>query len=125
MEFLLKILLYINISLLILHEMDAIKCKEWNMFIILKDLKENIAYLIFSIMHLPIYFALIYIITTGSSDVKFRIGIYISVFLIFHWLIHFAFKNKPQNNFRNLYSSILINSMGFCSLVYIILQFMY
>ncbi len=46
---------------------------------------------------------------------------FMDFFLIFHWVIHFAFKNKPQNNFRNLYLSILINTMGFCSLVYIIL----
>lgn len=123
MEIIESLLFSINISLLLLHEMDAIKCKEWNMFIILKDMKESKAYLIFSVLHLPLYFALIYLLSNGSVNTKNIIGLCINFFLLFHWVIHFAFRNKHQNNFRNLYSSILINLMGVFSLAYIVLMF--
>lgn len=123
MELLLKLLFCVNIALIILHEMDAIKCKEWNMFIILKDIKENMAYLIFSIVHLPLYIGLIYLISYGNANTKNIFSIYIDIFLIFHWTIHYAFRNKQQNHFKNLYSSMIINSMGIISLLHIIFLF--
>ena len=37
------------ISLLLIHEMDAIRTKEWKMFIILKDMADETAYKIFAV----------------------------------------------------------------------------
>ena len=51
-----QVLFFINVSLILVHEMDAIRCKEWKMFIMLKDIKEEYGYLIFTLLHLPIYF---------------------------------------------------------------------
>ncbi|WP_368665131.1 DUF6713 family protein, partial [Paenibacillus borealis] len=45
----------INFALLLLHEMDAIRAKEWRMFIILKDMEDNRVFKVFTILHLPLY----------------------------------------------------------------------
>lgn len=37
-------LLYLGLTLLFVHEMDAIRRKEWKMFIFLKDLNEDLEY---------------------------------------------------------------------------------
>lgn len=121
MDLLLRLLFCINVGLFISHEMDAIRCKEWGMFIFLKDMKEDIAYLIFSIVHIPFYAGLLYLVAYGSSGIKNTFSIILDVFLIFHCIIHFAFRNKQQNFFKNRYSLSIINLMGAISIIHMIL----
>ena len=123
MDLELRLLFFVNIALLISHEMDAIRCKEWGMFIVLKDMKENTAYLIFSIVHIPLYIGLIYLIAYSSANTINIFSICIDIFLVFHWVIHYLFRNKQQNYFKSLYSLVIINSMGIISLVQIIMLF--
>ena len=123
MELVLKLLFCTNIALLISHEMDAIRCKEWSMFIVLKDMKENKGYLAFSIVHIPLYIGLIYLIAYGSTNTINIFSLCSDIFLIFHWAIHYLFRNKQQNYFKSLYSLVIINSMGIISLVHIIIWF--
>jgi len=52
----LPILFAFNFSLLLLHEMDAIRAKEWKMFAVLKNMNEQNGYIVFSLLHLPLYF---------------------------------------------------------------------
>lgn len=117
---LIKLLFCLNISLLLVHEMDAIRCKEWNMFIFLKSMKENHAYLIFAIAHIPLYFALIYLLIFGSSNTLGILETVINIFLVFHWIIHIAFRNKQQNNFKGLFSRAVIHLMGILAFICII-----
>ncbi|MEM5012432.1 DUF6713 family protein [Niallia taxi] len=47
--------LYFFHSLFLLHEMDAIRRSEWRMFIVLKDTEDSTAYMVFTLIHLPLY----------------------------------------------------------------------
>ncbi len=114
-------LFILNISLLILHEMDAIRRKEWKLFVVLKDMPEERAYLVFSILHLPLCFLILYFIINSGSPSYTIFTIIINGFLIFHGLIHLLFRNKKANEFRGIYSYALVFSMAILGALQLIL----
>ncbi|WP_373425793.1 DUF6713 family protein [Paenibacillus endoradicis] len=114
-SFLLMIFL-INFSLLLLHEMDAIRAKEWKMFAILKDMEDERAFKIFTILHLPLYTVLLYSFVSHHV-LSFVI---IDVFLIFHSIAHLFFEKHQNNNFKNLYSRLIIYSMGLLGVLHLL-----
>lgn len=113
-----KILLFTNLSLLILHEMDAIYCKEWKMFAFLNRLPDSKGRIIFSILHLPL-FIIIFFLIEYQFDMFFWI---LNVFLVFHLLIHMLMNRHKFNNFKSKYSSLLIISMGLIGMVSILFK---
>ncbi len=87
------------------HEMDAIRRQEWKMFIILKDMQEEKAYAMFTLLHIPLYAAILYLLLSPNV----LIGFYITdVFLIAHTIIHFIFGKKPSNQFTGKISKAII-----------------
>lgn len=114
------ILFVFMISLLLIHEMDAIRTKEWKMFIILKDMPDEIAYKGFSIAHLPLYFAAIMILIQGNTSASILHYI-IDFFLIGHTVIHFFFRAKPNNGFTSVYSKVIIYSLGVLAIAHLLL----
>ncbi len=115
------ILFTINLSLLILHEMDAIRAKEWKMFIVLKDMKEKTAYLIFALAHLPLYIWVILLIPRLVMGECIALYLGVNLFLVFHTIIHFLFRKKLDNGFTSVYSNLLIYSMGALAVIDLLL----
>ncbi len=113
-----KLLLFVNLSLLILHEMDAIHCKEWKMLVLLNKLTDSTARIVFSILHLPL-FIIIFFLLEYSFETFFWI---LNIFLVFHLLIHIIFNKHEFNNFKSKYSLFLITSMGLISTISILLK---
>jgi hypothetical protein len=74
--------------------MDAVRTKEWKMFIILKDMDDEKAYTVFVLFHLPLYFLVFYIITQFGMNANLILYFITDIFLIIHALIHFLFRNK-------------------------------
>jgi hypothetical protein len=100
--------------------MDAIRAKEWKMFVILRSLREEVAYVIFALAHLPLYFAIIFTISQ-TNDAGF-IYLITDLFLMIHTVIHFLFRRNKANGFSPVYSNILIYLMGFLALIHLILM---
>lgn len=50
---LLLLLFLFNLSLFLLHEMDAIRRSEWKLFFVLQDMDDAKAYKVFTLIHLP------------------------------------------------------------------------
>ncbi len=101
-----------NISLLILHEMDAIRRKEWKLFMVLKDMKEETGYLVFSLLHLPLCFIILYFIMNSGGQYYHNFTLVINGFLIFHGGIHLLFRKKSANEFSGVYSNAIIFLMS-------------
>lgn len=118
---LIKILFCLNFSLILLHEMDAIRCKEWKMFIVLKDMKESYGYLVFALIHLPLYFLSIAAIFSNINYFYSKESIWIDLLLILHSIIHFIFKKNRNNEFNNLFSQCVIYVMSLIAIIRIIL----
>ena len=119
----LPILFALNFSLLLLHEMDAIRTREWKMFVVLKDMRDETAYITFSLIHLPLYIWVIYTISQTFSSGYAVVWLLTDVFLILHTVIHFFFRKHAANGFVSAYSNGLIYSMGALSVVHLILIF--
>lgn len=107
-----ELLFILLISLLLIHEMDAIRAKEWKLFAVLKHMKDETAYIVFTLAHLPLYIAVIWIMTQGSPPLNAILCYAVDLFLIGHAIVHWAFKNKPANGFTSVFSRLIIYSMG-------------
>lgn len=105
-------LFILNISLLILHEMDAIRRKEWKLFVILKEMKDETAYLVFSLVHLPLCIIILYFIMNTGNRYYYLFTLIVNIFLVFHGGIHLFFRNKSNNQFRGAYSYAIIFGMS-------------
>lgn len=116
-----QVLFFINVSLILVHEMDAIRCKEWKMFIILKDIKEEYGYLIFTLLHLPIYFLCLASIFNYIKYLNSREYIWIDVILILHSIVHFLFRKNKNNKFSKLFSQFIIYGISLIAMMRIIL----
>jgi len=109
------------ISLLIAHEMDAIRAKEWKMFLILKDMADETAYRAFTLAHLPLYAAVILLLTLNNSWAHAILFFVIDTFVIAHAALHFGFRKHPNNGFTSIFSMLLIYGPGILALAHLFL----
>lgn len=123
LELLIKDLFALNFSLILLHEMDAIRQQEWKLFIFLKDMRDDVAYCVFTAMHMPLYFTIILLLVDSYGKYYTAISVGLDIFLIFHTVIHFFFRNKINNKFNNMFSNLIINTAGIVSLIHISIYF--
>ncbi len=122
MYLLLKILLVLNVTLLIVHEMDAIRRKEWKMFIVLKDMKEETAYSIFSLVHIPLFAIILFFLLSPAQQIFLYI---MDVLLLAHTLVHFGFRKHKNNDFASPLSQALIYGLGGISLIHLLCMAFY
>lgn len=109
------------ITLLLIHEMDAIRTKEWRMFIVLKDMPDEKAYKIFTLAHIPLYFIAIFVMVRGGILANTVLYYVIDIFMLGHTIIHFCFKKNPNNGFTSIFSKGIICVLGFLAVIHICL----
>ncbi|MEO1772436.1 DUF6713 family protein [Candidatus Enterococcus ferrettii] len=114
----LTILFSIALALLFIHEMDAIRNKEWQMFIGLRDLSDETAYRFFLLLHIPLYVVALFLVIYGSGKMGFYL---VDMFLILHTIIHYLFRRHPKNKLTNRLSKVIINSAGCSALIHLIM----
>ena len=108
----------LELALLFLHEMDAIRRREWKMFILLKDMEDEKAYRVFMFLHIPLYTVILALLFSGY----YRIGFYITdVFLITHTLLHIGFRKHTANKLNNSMSKSIIFPAGILAAVHLLL----
>ena len=110
------------ISLLLLHEMDAIRTKEWKMFFILKDIPDEKAYKIFTLFHFPLYFCIFMVMVHGENLATNILYLILDIFLIGHSIIHFCFRKKSNNRLSSLFSKSIIYSLGILAILHLLLM---
>lgn len=119
MQLLTLFIFSLELTLLLTHEMDAIRKKEWRMFIILKNMPDEKASYTFMLLHIPLYTIILMVLFSGYA----AIGNYIvDVFLIVHMFVHFLFRNHPANQFTSLTSKLLIYGAGVLAVIHILLS---
>jgi len=104
------------ITFLLVHEMDAIHCKEWRIFPGLSRLPEGTGYLVFSAAHIP----LVWLVLAGlaSGDIfqpAVRIGL--DLFCLAHIGLHAFFHRHPKNEFDSRFSWLIILGTGLAGLI--------
>ena len=116
MKTVVSLIFMLELALLFTHEMDAIRRKEWRMFIVLKDMADEKAYWLFTLLHIPLFIILLFLLSS-----HFRlIGFYITdIFLIGHSLVHIGFRRHPANGFNNWVSALIIHMAGVLAILHL------
>lgn len=116
-----EIFYILGICFLSTHELDAIQRREWKLFWILKDLKEETAYIWFLYLHIPLYFLIFFSFGDGNlNHLKSSLRNLIAHFLVFHLFIHLAFQSKQEYRFHGPVSNILIFGAGIMGILYLL-----
>ncbi len=116
MENIWMVLFIVNMSLLFVHEMDAVRNREWRMFIVLKDMEDEKACRIFLLAHVPLYATALFLLMSPAKLILFYI---LDAFLIIHAVIHFGFRHQKHNAFTSAISKAIIYLMAAISAVHL------
>lgn len=113
-DFLLVLFLF-NLSLFLLHEMDAIRRSEWRLFIVLKDMEDSKAYKVFTFLHLFLYVIILSLLFSKYQIIVFW---FLDLFFIIHAILHLFFEKHPRNEFKNIFSRAIIYPIGILAVVH-------
>ena len=106
---------YLGLSFLTLHEIDAIRCKEWRIFPGLSLLSDKIGHVLFVFAHLPLFYFVFWQLTYSKDIEAFMKGF--NIFMVVHLVLHILFLKHKNNAFKDWISwSILIGS-GLCGII--------
>jgi len=110
---------WLGLSLVLVHEMDAVRCKEWRILPGLSLLKDETGKRIFILSHIPLYF----LIFLGLSSPETREGLItaLNIFFIIHFVLHLLFIKHKKNEFIDWISWIFIIGIGICGILDIVL----
>jgi len=110
----------LTLSLLLVHELDAIRAKEWRMFVVLQDLPEPKAYQIFALVHLPLFWMILLVLTRGSATAVTVLHYVVDIFLIGHTALHIGFRKHPNNGFTSVFSQVIIYAAGLAAMAHLL-----
>jgi hypothetical protein len=112
--------IFITIIILFsLHEIDAVRTKEWKMLPVLKNMADGTALKVFVLVHIPLYAVILYILALGSTSAVEIMYHAVAILLIFHTIIHFVMREHPKNGFTSALSNIVIYSIGILAVVHL------
>jgi hypothetical protein len=96
---------------LLVHEMDAIRCKEWRVFPLTSRMDEELGYLVFTAVHIPLYALLLWGLYGGDDSGRWLI-VGLDTFFVVHVGLHVLYLNHPEYRFRSVFSWVLILGAG-------------
>jgi hypothetical protein len=108
---------FAGLSLILVHEMDAVRCQEWTIIPVLSKLNEKTGYLVFTAIHIPLYFLLLLTLYKPAPGLVTGLDI----FFIVHIFLHVIFLKHPKNQFTSVFSWTIILGAGIAGLIDIIL----
>ena len=91
------------------------------MFVVLKNMDDELAFRTFTLMHIPIYFFVILAFVLFETPEKNLLKYLMDVFLIAHAVIHYFFRNNPNNGFHSSFSKIIIYVLSIFAVIHICL----
>jgi hypothetical protein len=92
-----------------MHQMDAIRCKEWRILPGLSLLSDKIGYAVFMGAHIPLYSFLIWCLVAQTN--KEGIIESLDLFLMLLMILHVLFLWHPKNEFKDYLSwSIIVGA---------------
>jgi hypothetical protein len=100
-------------ALILIHEMDAIRCKEWRIFPGLSFLNDRVGMIVFVFLHIPLFYWVLFELQYGNE--QFRNGF--DIFLIIHFFLHLLFLLHKKNEFKDWVSWTIIAGAGLCGFV--------
>ncbi len=115
-----SIFFLLGLSFMTIHEMDAIRCKEWRIFPGLSMLNDKLGHILFIFAHIPLFFFIYWQLSQTENKEAFIKGF--DIFMIVHLLLHLLFLNHKNNEFKDWISWSIIIGAGVCGLIDLILK---
>jgi hypothetical protein len=115
------ILFWINLSLFILHEMDAVKTREWKMMIFMNRLSDAQGHIIFTALHFPLFMIIFYLM---KYYFEYLVPV-VAVLFIIHQMLHILFRKHTGNRMNNMFSRIIIFLMFINSIATLLFYFIF
>jgi hypothetical protein len=109
---------YLGLSFILLHEMDAVRCKEWRIFPGLSMLNDTWGYRIFMLAHIPLFYFIFVKVGDGINNERFIFGM--DAFFIVHFGLHLLFLMHKKNEFKDWISWTIITGAALFGLVDIV-----
>jgi hypothetical protein len=109
-----SVFFYLGLALMTMHEMDAIRCREWRIFPGLSWLGDKAGHIVFVFAHIPLFCFIYWKLTCGQDTEAFRRGF--DVFMIVHLGLHLLFLKHKDNEFKDWISWSMIAGAGACGL---------
>lgn len=103
----------LGLVLIMLHEMDAIRCKEWRILPGLSLLNDKLGLVVFTFLHIPLFYWVFTHFQQNSEG--FRKGF--DYFLIIHLVLHLLFLKHKKNEFKDWVSWAIISGAAFFGLL--------
>lgn len=106
----------IGLSLMLTHEMDAIKSAEWRIFPGTSLLDDRTGHIVFTTVHVPLCVLLLWNLY-GLDGLNRGLMIGLEIFFIVHVFLHLLFLRHPKNQFASALSwAIIVGSGAFGAL---------
>ena len=103
-----NIIFYLGLGTIFTHELDAMTHHEWRVLPLTSWLPDEYGLLVFLFFHVPLFAILIALIASTNEKIRYRSRVGISIFLIFHGLLHSLFIGSENYELTNLTSNVLI-----------------
>lgn len=97
---------YLALSFIIIHEMDAVRCKEWRIFPLVALLDDKTGFQVFMLAHIPLFYLLLWGLMDQENPSSLILGL--NYFFILHLLAHLLFLRHPKNEFKDWMSWLWI-----------------
>ena len=110
-----NIFFYLGLSFLIVHEMDAVRCREWRILPGLSSLGNKTGLIVFLVAHIPL---LVWIIMELNQNPINKMFIKcFDIFMIVHVGLHVLFLRHKNNEFNDWISWVFIIGAGIFGLL--------
>lgn len=90
------------VSFLFVHELDAIRRREWRFFFARVPVRDETAYRVFTALHAPLFVLVLWFLEAP----RFQLGV--DAFLVFHGVLHLALRTHPLVRFDGWFSRVWI-----------------
>lgn len=116
-------LFYLLFALFTTHELDAIQRHEWRIFPITRRFADEIAYPLFTAVHIPLYVLLLWLFFHPNLAIAQNSRAAFAAFAIIHAGLHWLLRHHPKYEFNNRFSWAIILSTAVVGLFYLLLAF--
>lgn len=106
---------YLGLSFILMHEMDAVRCREWRIFPGLSLLGDKTGFVVFMLAHVPLYCLLFRALMGEANPEKVMAGL--DGFFIIHLGLHLLFLRHPKNEFKDPLSWTIIAGAAVCGML--------
>lgn len=111
----------LGLSLLLAHELDAMRAREWRLLPVLRRLSDERGRDGFILLHVPLVAVLVWLAAHPSPGVRSGFQAAADVFFVVHVALHRAFVRHPDYDFHGPISRGLILGAGAVGAVHLAL----